>query len=90
MIKEHHRGTRVKTAVLTQTREQTPEPAPDDDLYAVAMLKVAMELKKGQQRGFEDIFEETLKVLNVDRESFKKYLSRHMEKLMKTAQKRGY
>ena len=80
----------IKTKVLTLAPEKPVAPAPDDDLYAVAMLKVAMELKRGQARGFEDIFEETLSALSIDREHFRRYLAKHMDQLVQTARKRGY
>lgn len=78
------------TKVLTIAKERPVAPAPDDDLYAVAMLKVAMELKRGQARGFDDIFEETLSALAIDREHFRRYLSKHMDQLVQTARKKGY
>lgn len=74
----------------TTTVQSKPQPAPDDDLYAVAMLKVAMEMKRSNNKGFEDIFEETLRAMGVDREAFRVYLKRHMDKLVKTARRRGY
>ena len=76
---------RTVTTVL-----ERPTPVPDDDLYAVAMLKVAMELKRGRDRGFEDVFEDTLRALDIDRDAFRSYLDRHMDKLLMTARKRGY
>jgi hypothetical protein len=85
MVERQRNGIRVATKVA-----EPAIPSPDDDLYAVAMLKVAMELKRGPARGFEAIFEETLKALDVDRDSFRAYLGRHMDKLMQTARKRGY
>ena len=79
-----------KLKVLTLEPARAPTPAPDDDLYAVAMLKVAMELKRGDAQGFEDIFEKTLKAMDIDRDRFKKYLSRHMDQLVTTARTKGF
>jgi hypothetical protein len=77
--------------ISTKTRVlEARTPGPDDDLYAVAMLKVAMELKRSDGRGFERIFEETLRALGVDRAAFRLYLDRHMSQLIKTAKRRGY
>ncbi|MFH1811834.1 MAG: hypothetical protein ABIJ09_24060 [Pseudomonadota bacterium] len=84
------KASKTNVLTLSQPAPVAPAPVPDDDLYAVAMLKVAMELKRGQARGFEEIFEDTLKALDIDREHFKRYLSRHMDQLIRTAQKRGY
>jgi hypothetical protein len=76
-------------STTTTVREQV-QPKPDDDLYAVAMLKVAMEMKRSNSKGFEEIFEETLLALGVDRKAFRGYLSRHMDRLVTTAKRRGY
>jgi hypothetical protein len=78
-----------KIATKTQVA-QARVASPDDDLYAVAMLKVAMELKRSGGRGFDQVFEETLRALGVDRAAFKNYLDRNMSQLMKTAKRRGY
>lgn len=83
--------SRPQPKLSTTTKVVTAStPAPDDDLYAVAMLKVAMELKRENTKGFEDVFEETLAALDVDRQAFRSYLTRHMDKLLKTARKRNY
>jgi len=77
--------------VVTKTQVARARVAtPDDDLYAVAMLKVAMELKRSGGRGFDQVFEETLLALGVDRGAFKTYLDRNMSQLIKTAKRRGY
>lgn len=83
-MKQHKGGGSITTTTLVD------EPAVDDDLYAVAMLKVAMELKKSQDRGFEEVFEGALQAMDIDRERFRQYLSRHMDRLMLTAKKRRY
>ena len=84
-MSEKARKIATKTRVL-----ESRVASPDDDLYAVAMLKVAMELKRGGNRGFEQVFEETLGSLGVDRTAFKTYLDRNMAQLIKTARRRGY
>ena len=67
-----------------------PLPDPDEDLFAVAMLKVAMELKRDKAAGFERIFENTLAAMQVDRVSFRAYLERNLSTLKTTVKKRGY
>lgn len=80
----------AKAAQGPHIRPLRPVPDPDQELYAVAMLKVAMELKRDKAVGFEQIFENTLQAMSVDRETFRAYLQRNLGVLKSTAQKRGY
>lgn len=84
-------ATQIKSSNLkSKVQSLRPLPDPDAELYAVAMLKVAMELKRDKNAGFEQIFENTLAAMQVDRQSFRAYLERNLTMLKTTVQKRGY
>ncbi len=59
-------------------------------LYAAALLKVAMELKRPDARGLDELLAHVLDGLRVDPEEFKAYLSRNFSLLKATARSRAY
>ncbi|HUB05560.1 MAG TPA: hypothetical protein VMB50_01090 [Myxococcales bacterium] len=59
-------------------------------LYAAALLKVAMELKRPDARGLDELLAHVLEGLRVDRDEFKAYLSRNFSLLRATARSRAY
>jgi hypothetical protein len=77
-----------RTAVL----EEAEAPAADHmtPVYAAALLKVAMELKRPDARGLDDLVAKVLEGLRVDRDEFKAYLARNFSLLQATARSRAY
>jgi hypothetical protein len=61
-----------------------------DPMYAVAMLRIAMELKKPQAAHMEEIVEGVLKRMKLDRDDFRRYLNENVGLLMATAKAKGF
>ncbi|RME25284.1 MAG: hypothetical protein D6806_08105 [Deltaproteobacteria bacterium] len=60
-------------------------------MYQAALLKIAIKMrKKDQLKGFEELFSEILKEMELDPEEFRRYVNAHMSSLMATVKKRGY
>jgi hypothetical protein len=59
-------------------------------LYQAALLKIAVKMRKGEMRGFEEIFNDILKEMELDSEEFRTYLNTHLDSLVATVKKRGY
>jgi predicted transcriptional regulator len=59
-------------------------------MYQAALLKIAMKMRKEEFRGFEEIFSEILKELDLDESEFRRYVNTHMQTLMATVKQRGY
>lgn len=85
-----------KDIALTEaetTREEAPvELAPrdvlDNPLYGVAMLKIAMELKKPDAGALEDILQGVLTRMRLSEDAFRGYLARNGGLLRTIAQKK--
>jgi len=59
-------------------------------MYQAALLRIAMKMRKDELRGFEDIFREILRDMELDEDEFRHYLNAHMQSLMATVKARGY
>ena len=59
-------------------------------VYAAALLKVAMELKRPDARGIDELLAQILEGLRVDPQEFKAYLARNFSLLQATAKSRAY
>jgi len=83
-------------AALRRSRAAVVEAEPEGEaehmtpLYAAALLKVAMELKRPDARGLDELLAHVLEGLRVDRDEFKAYLSRNFSLLRATARSRAY
>ncbi len=62
----------------------------DDPLCAVAMLRVAVEMKKPDARGLDEIIDGVLERMRLDREAFRRFLAENGQLLRATATARGY
>jgi hypothetical protein len=78
-----------KQASLTRHGESTTR-ASESPLYGVAMLKIAMELKKPQPRALDDILTGVLERMNVDEEDFRRFLAQNGGLLRAIAQRKQY
>jgi hypothetical protein len=81
-------GTSRRTAVV----ELEPVPTGDEltPIYAAALLKISMELKRPDARGLDDLLAQVLEGLRIDPAEFRAYLSRNFSLLQATARNRGY
>jgi hypothetical protein len=59
-------------------------------LYGVAMLKIAMELKKADARPVDDLISGVLARMRLDETEFRKFLDSHGGLLRSVAQRRSY
>ena len=59
-------------------------------MYQAALLKIAMKMRREKLHGFEEIFNDILKEMNLDSEEFRRYVNTHMQSLMATVKNRGY
>lgn len=59
-------------------------------LYGVALLKIAMELKKDPDRAVETVVGNVVAAMGFDGRDFSRYLTRHMGLLVATAKAKGY
>ena len=64
--------------------------AADDPLCAVAMLRVAVEMKKPDARGLDEIIDGVLERMRLDREAFRRFLAENGQLLRASAAARGY
>ena len=78
-------ATANPTEVLVANQESLQER-----MYQAALLKIAMKMRKEEFRGFEEIFSEILKELDLDESEFRRYVNTHMQTLMATVKQRGY
>lgn len=76
----------TSTAVVTE-EQKLPT---DDPMFVVAMLKVAIEMKKGRLAEFEEIIDGVVEDLDLDADRFRKFVNRHMKTLMAHVRSRGY
>ncbi len=94
MVRQGQKKRTGKAAVDVDT-EQTPQEAlpgqvEDSPLYGVAMLKIAMELKKQDARGLDEILQGVLSKMNLSEEQFRKFMSQNQGLLRSIAQKKAY
>jgi predicted transcriptional regulator len=60
-------------------------------MYQAGLLKIAMKMRRDEDlRGFDELFREILKEMDLDPEEFRRYVNTHMQSLMATVKKRGY
>jgi len=62
-------------------------------LYPVALLKIAMAMKRlsgEEERHFDAILDDVLSDMVIDREDFRAYLTRNMGRLLAAVRCRGY
>jgi hypothetical protein len=74
-----------RKAVAPETSRASESP-----LYGVAMLKIAMELKKPQPRALDDILTGVLQRMKIPEEQFRDFLAENGGLLRAIAQRRQY
>ena len=69
------RRRRAKAGRTWSQAEPTPEQSPPDGLCGVAMLKIAMELKKRSSVPVGEVVDAVLSTMAIDPSVFRKYLA---------------
>lgn len=82
------RKTRKETTTTEATRVAAPPEVTANPMYGVAMLKIAMELKKPGAGGLEEILQGVLGRMNLSEDAFRRYLDRNGGLLRTIAQKK--
>jgi len=65
-------------------------PVETDGLWPIAMLRIAMELKRPGAAGLEDIIDGVVSKMGIEKARFEKYLADHLGILRDEARKNGY
>jgi hypothetical protein len=83
---------RSKVVALSQAPEelQVPPAVEASPLYGVAMLKIAMELKKADAAPLDELITGVLARMSLPEEAFREYLSANGGLLRTIAQRRRY
>ena len=101
MTERHRRGSSSVSVVLEiededcldESSKPTEESIRQDKLYPLALLKIAMAMKKlndSQSVHFEEIMDQVLSGMVIDREDFSGYVRRNMNRLVLEVQERNY
>ena len=80
----------VDLPVKSAAMEEEPAEVANSPLYGVAMLKVAMELKKPEAGALEDILRGVLEKMNLSEDTFRRYLEQNGGLLKTIARRRRY
>ena len=81
------RGKQSRVVAL-EAAENLPAELVASPLYGVAMLKIAMELKKADARPVDELIEGVLTRMRLDEGEFRRFLESHGGLLRAIAQKR--
>lgn len=84
------KGAVVSIESQTQAVAQPNEAITTSPLYGVAMLKIAMELKKADPKPLDELISGVLARMNLPEGEFRAYLSANGGLLRTIASKRGY
>ena len=66
-----------------------PKGSDQDALFAVALMRLALELKKAPAPGLEGLIRDVVARMHLDEIRFRAFLSQHLEALGATAPARG-
>lgn len=83
------RGRTAKVVAL-EARETIPSELEASPLFGVAMLKIAMELKKAEPQPLDELVSGVLKRMNLPEAEFRAFLESNGGLLRTIAAKRGY
>jgi len=87
------RGKSQVVELVSRTAETTaevPVEVAQSPLYGVAMLKIAMELKKADARPLDELIHGVLTRMGLDEAAFRAFLDSHGGLLRTVAQRRSY
>lgn len=80
----------VALGEATVQRTEVPAEVAASPLYGVAMLKIAMELKKADARPLDDLISGVLSKMRLDEGEFRRFLEANGGLLRTIAQRRSY
>lgn len=80
----------VELAAPVKTSEEVPAQVAASPLYGVAMLKIAMEMKKADAAPLDELIQGVLKKMNLPEADFYAFLEMNGGLLRTLAFKRGY
>ncbi len=78
----------TRVAVLESAQSEVPQALSASPLYGVAMLKIAMELKKADARPVDELITGVLTKMRLDEADFRSFLEANGGLLRSIAQKR--
>ena len=87
MSKTASRATTKSRARAAQTKAAAVEP---DGLWSIAMLRIAMELKRPGAASLEKIVDGVVSKMGIPKAQFEKYVAEHLGTLKEAAKKNGY
>ena len=88
MMPMRGKQSRVVALDAAQTEAAVPAELSASPLYGVAMLKIAMELKKADARPVDELIVGVLTKMRLDEAEFRRFLEAHGGLLRAVAQKR--
>ncbi|MBI5546187.1 MAG: hypothetical protein HY901_20040 [Deltaproteobacteria bacterium] len=74
----------------SQARPQVDVEIEPVALWSIAMLRIAMELKRPEAPGLDEIIDGVVAKMGIDKAHFEKYLAEHLGTLREAARARGY
>jgi len=69
------RGSASKCRSRATVQQQSIEP---DGLWSVAMLRIALELKRPGSRSLDTVIDEVVAKMGIRKDDFEKYLTEHL------------
>lgn len=85
------KASRAKTTTLEASQTQSSAEALDaDTLWPIAMLRIAMELKRPEAPGLDEIIAGVVKKMGIPKAQFERYVADHLGTLQEAAKKSGY
>jgi hypothetical protein len=76
-LKEAERGMAKRTKSAVEVKEVSQSGLAQSPLFGVALLKIAMELKRDDGRELEEILTGVLRTMNLAEVEFRKYLAQN-------------
>jgi hypothetical protein len=78
-----------RTQVAVEQVSATTQEAPDE-IWPIAMLRIAMELKRPNSPSLEQIIDGVVRRMGIPKAEFEKYLIENVGQLEEVARRKGY
>jgi hypothetical protein len=75
---------------MTAEAKAWVEDPSEDPMFGVALLKIAMQLKKDPAAGAEAVIAGVVAAMGFPEDAFRRYVQKNLGLLVTTARKRGY
>jgi len=83
--------TRAATrATVREAPARATEGVEPDALWPIAMLRIAMEMRRPGAPGLDEIISGVVKKMGIPKGEIEKYISEHVGALQETARRNGY